>query len=247
MSGLRIYENAEELALKAARHFARLADQYVLGSGRFVVALAGGSTPRAMYSLLADEPFKDTVPWSAVYFFWGDERAVPPDHEDSNYRMAKDALLSKVPVPESHIFRMHAESADPNAAASDYSRQFETLLGSGSEPRLDLVLLGMGSDGHTASLFPNSPALKTDNEFVKANFVDKFQAYRITLTARAINLARNVTFLVSGEDKAEALHQVIEGKFQPDVLPSQLIQPRDGGLLWMVDRSAASLLQNPRI
>lgn len=247
MSGLRIYENAEELALKGARHFARLADQYVLGSGRFAVALAGGSTPKAMYSLLAEEPFRNTIPWESIYFFWGDERAVPPDHKDSNYRMAWQALLSKVPVEKSRIFRMQGENPDHEEAAKDYSRQLELVLGSSSEPCLDLVLLGMGNDGHTASLFPNSPALHANDQFVAANFVDKFQAYRITLTAKAINLARNVTFLVSGEDKAPALHQVLEGSLQPEVLPSQLIRPRDGGLLWMVDKAAAKLLQNPRI
>lgn len=244
---MRIYENAEELALKGARHFARLADQYVLGSGRFAVALAGGSTPKAMYSLLAEEPFRNTIPWESIYFFWGDERAVPPDHKDSNYRMAWQALLSKVPVEKSRIFRMQGENPDHEEAAKDYSRQLELVLGSSSEPCLDLVLLGMGNDGHTASLFPNSPALHANDQFVAANFVDKFQAYRITLTAKAINLARNVTFLVSGEDKAPALHQVLEGSLQPEVLPSQLIRPRDGGLLWMVDKAAAKLLQNPRI
>jgi len=247
MSGLRVYENAEELALKGARHFARLADQYVLGSGRFTVALSGGSTPKAMYAFLAKAPFQDTVPWSSIYFFWGDERAVPPEHQDSNYRMAKETLLSRVPVSESNIFRMRAENADPAESARDYSRQLQEILRSGSEPRLDLVLLGMGDDGHTASLFPFSPALKVTGEMVAANFVDKFQAYRITLTAKAINLARNVTFLVSGADKAEALQHVLEGPFQPDEFPSQLIRPDDGGLLWMVDKSAASLLQNPRI
>ena len=247
MSGLRIYEDAQELALKSARHFARLADQYVLGSGRFSVALAGGSTPKAMYSLLAEEPFIHTVPWESIFFFWGDERAVPADHIDSNYRMAMDAFLSKVSVPESHIFRMEAESSDPDDAARRYSQLLENLLGLNNAPRLDLVLLGMGADGHTASLFPHSPALKTDDKFVAANFVDRFQAYRMTLTAKAINLARNVTFLVCGEDKAEALQQVLEGQFQPELFPSQLVRPVNGGLLWMVDKAAASRLQNPRI
>ena len=242
---LRIYKDPAELALKAARHFSRLADQYVLGNGRFTVALAGGSTPRAMYSLLAEEPFLDTLPWNSVFFFFGDERTVPPDHPESNFRMAREALLSKVPVPDSNVFRIAGEEADPHAAAARYSEQLESFFAPDA-PRLDLVLLGMGTDGHTASLFPHSAALKSREEYVAANFVEQFQSHRITLTAKTINLARNVTFLVSGYDKAEALHRVIEDPFSPEELPSQLIRPNDGGLLWMVDEAAQSLLQNPR-
>jgi 6-phosphogluconolactonase len=242
---LRIYKDPAELAVKAARHFARLADQYVLGNGRFTVALAGGSTPKAMYSLLAEEPFLDTLPWKSVFFFFGDERTVPADHPDSNFRMASEALLSKVPVPASNVFRIVGEDADAHASAARYAEQLESFFAAGA-PRLDLVLLGLGTDGHTASLFPNSTALKSSEEYVVANFVEKFQRYRITLTAKTINLARNVTFLVSGYDKAEALHRVIEGPFNPDELPSQLIRPNDGGLLWMVDEAAQSLLRNPR-
>jgi 6-phosphogluconolactonase len=211
------------------------------------VALAGGSTPKKMYSLLAEEPFRDTVPWHSICFFFGDERTVPPDHAESNYRMAREALLSKVPISETNVFRMKAENPDTDQAAMDYAHILEKSLGTGSEPRLDLVLLGMGSDGHTASLFPHSTALKENERLVVANYVDRFQSYRITLTAKAINLARNVTFLVSGTDKAESLGRVLEGPFQPELLPSQLIRPSSGGLLWMVDKAAASLLQNPRI
>ena len=253
---IRVYHDADELALKAARLFARLADQYCIGSGRFTVALSGGSTPRKMLSILAEEPFLDTVPWGSIYFFWGDERAVPPSHPDSNYLMAHDALLSKVPVPSENIFRVPAELAEPERAAKEYS---ETLVhffltgGSGAAtaplsnvPRFDLVLLGMGPDGHTASLFPHTSALDNDEDIAVANYVEKLKAHRITLTARTINNARNVTFVVAGEDKAEALKRVIEGTSQPELYPSQLIRPRSGTLLWMVDEGAARLLSEQR-
>src|SRR5262245_53897140 len=256
-AAIRIYHDTEELALKAARHFARLADQYVLGCGRFTVALSGGSTPRAMLSLLASEPFRETVPWSSIYFFWGDERCVPPDHPDSNYRMANETLLSKVPVPRENIFRIPAEKADPDRAAEEYGAILTTffLAGPGATksgtaplsnvPRFDLILLGMGPDGHTASLFPHTSALEAVEQVAVANYVDKFKAHRITLTAATINNARNVTFVVAGDDKSEALKMVLEGSHQPDIYPSQLIHPSNGTLLWMVDEVAARLLTNP--
>jgi 6-phosphogluconolactonase len=249
---IRVYRDSDELALKAARRFARLADQYTIGSGRFTVALSGGSTPRKMFSILAEEPFLDTVPWSSIYFFWGDERCVPPDHADSNYRMAWETLLSKAPVPSENIFRVPAEVPDPNRAAEDYSQaltQFFLARASKSAtaplsnvPRFDLVLLGMGPDGHTASLFPHTAAIHKNESIVVANFIEKFNAHRITFTAATINNARNVTFVVAGADKADALKNVIEGSYQPELYPSQLIHPRNGTLLWMVDEAAARLL-----
>lgn len=254
-STVRVYRDNEELALKAARRFARLADQYVVGCGRFTVALSGGSTPRAMFSLLAEHPFADTVPWSSIYFFWGDERCVPPDHPDSNYRMANETLLSKVSVPAQNIFRIPAELTKPAQAAEQYAGSLSKFFLAGPDaagngtgplttlPRFDLVFLGMGPDGHTASLFPHSPALQAGEKIVVANYVEKFQAHRITLTAATINNARNVTFLVAGEDKAETLKNVLEGSDQPDLFPSQMIHPSNGTLLWMVDEAAARLLQ----
>lgn len=255
MTNLRIYHDPGELAVKAARRFARLADQYVIGCGKFTVALSGGSTPRAMLSLLAADPFLDTVPWQSIYFFWGDERCVPPDHPDSNYRMATEALLSKVPVPPENIFRIPAEKSDPALGAEEYAstltRFFLAGLGANRSgtaplsnfPRFDLVFLGMGPDGHTASLFPHTPALQANEQVVVANYVEKLGSYRITLTAATINNARNVTFLVAGEDKAEALRNVLEGSHQPDLYPSQLIRPANGTLQWMVDEAAARLLE----
>lgn len=248
---IRVYGNSRDLALEAAKDFARLADQYVIGLGRFTVVLSGGSTPRAMFSLLADEPFSKSVPWASIYFFWGDERAVPPTHSGSNYRMAKETLLSRVPVPPENIFRVPAELDDRECAAREYSdtiKQFfsgEAAPGTAplsTWPRFDLVLLGMGSDGHTASLFPRTPALRVLDQIAVSNYVEKLNAHRITLTATTINNARNVTFLVSGEDKAQVLKSVIEGPADPDTYPSQLIQPRSGRLTWLVDEEAAGML-----
>ena len=249
---VRVYRDAGEVALKAARHFARLADQYVVGGGKFTVALSGGSTPRAMFSLLAQAPFADTVPWDSIYFFWGDERCVPPDHADSNYRMARETLLSKVPVPAENVFRIPAERADPAGAADEYAATLINFFASGAQPqgtaplagvpRFDLIFLGMGPDGHTASLFPGTAALHVTDKVVVANYVEKFNAHRITLTAPTINNARNVTFVVAGPDKAEALREVLEGPYQPESYPSQLIRPQHGSLLWMVDEAAAARL-----
>lgn len=254
MTNLRIYHDPGELALKAARRFARLADQYVIGCGKFTVALSGGSTPRAMLSLLAAGPFVDTVPWESTYFFWGDERCVPPDHPDSNYRMATEALLSKAPVPPENIFRIPAEMSDPALAAEEYATTLTRFFLAGGNrsgtaplsnfPRFDLVFLGMGPDGHTASLFPHTPALQASEQIVVANYVEKLKSFRITLTAATINNARNVTFLVAGGDKADALRNVLEGPHQHELYPSQLIHPANGTLLWMVDKAAAQLLSN---
>jgi 6-phosphogluconolactonase len=253
-SQVRVYRDADELALKAARLFARLADQYVMGSGRFTVALSGGSTPRAMFSLLAAKPFLETVPWSSIYFFWGDERSVPPDHPDSNYRMADETLLSKVPAPPENVFRIPAELADPERAAEEYSTTLQMFFLTGPHaarsltaplstvPRFDLIWLGMGPDGHTASLFPHTTALNETSAIAVANYVPKFETHRITLTVPTINNARNVSFLAAGADKAETLKNVLEGPYQPDTYPSQLIKPGKGTLLWMVDEAAARLL-----
>jgi 6-phosphogluconolactonase len=247
---VRVYKDAQELALKAARRFARLADQYTVASGGFAVALSGGSTPKAMFSILAASPFLETVPWSSIYFFWGDERCVPPDHADSNYRMTHETLLAKVPVPEENVFRVPAEMEDHDRAAAAYSTTLTNFFlqrrdQSGTAPlsqlpRFDLVFLGMGPDGHTASLFPGTTALHAGEQIAVANFVEKFNSYRITLTAATINNARNVTFIAGGADKAEVLRNVLEGPYQPDLYPSQLIRPHNGSLLWMVDEAAAA-------
>jgi 6-phosphogluconolactonase len=196
-----------------------------------------------MFHHLASEPLRDTVPWSSIMFFWGDERSVGPDHPDSNYRTAFRGLLTHVPVRAENIFRMRGEADDLEQAAREYEETLHRLATSPADPpRLDLILLGMGADGHTASLFPGTTALDANDRLVVSNYVEKLNTSRLTLTARAINAARNVRFLVSGEDKAPALKAVLEGASEPRVYPSQLIHPIDGSLLWMTDEGAVSLL-----
>jgi len=240
-----VLPNAEELALEAARKFAEMAEASTKDGGRFTVALSGGSTPKAKFHALTEKPYADTVPWRSIYFFWGDERCVPPDHPDSNYRMANETLLSKVPVPRENIFRIPAEDEDHERAAASYSETLRKFF-AGERPALDLVFLGMGADGHTASLFPGTAALQAGDRIAAPNYVEKFQSWRITLTASAINMARSVIFLVAGADKAPALKEVIEGPRNPELYPSQLIEPSQGSLLWMIDEAAAkSLRENP--
>jgi 6-phosphogluconolactonase len=237
--------DAAELAREAARRFAELAVAFTSDAGRFTVALSGGSTPKAMFQILAEKPFADSLPWPSIYFFWGDERCVPPDHAESNYRMANETLLSKVPVPRENIFRIPAEDEDHERAAASYSETLRKFF-AGERPALDLVFLGMGADGHTASLFPGTAALQAGDRIAAPNYVEKFQSWRITLTASAINMARSVIFLVAGADKAPALKEVIEGPRNPELYPSQLIEPSQGSLLWMVDEAAAkSLREDP--
>lgn len=234
---------ADELAREAARRFAEMAETFTNDAGRFTVALSGGSTPKAMFQILAEKPYADTIPWRSIYFFWGDERCVPPDHAESNYRMANETLLSKVPIPRENILRIPAEDEDHERAADSYGETLREFFAQ-ERPDFDLVFLGMGPDGHTASLFPGTAALRVNDRVAMANYVEKFQSWRITLTANVINSARNIIFLVAGADKAPALKEVLEGPRNPELYPSQLIEPSHGSLLWMVDEAAAKLLSS---
>ena len=211
----------------------------------FTIALSGGSTPRGLHALLANDPaVRDRLPWHRLHFFWGDERHVPPDHPQSNYRMAYDTLLSLVPVPAENIHRVCTEEPDAALAAEKYEQELRAFFGLEADhlPRFNCILLGMGSDGHTASLFPGTEALHETKRLVAANWVEKFKAYRITLTVPVLNRADLVVFLVSGAEKAEALKAVLQGDYRPERFPAQLIQPGPGKLLWIVDRAAASCL-----
>jgi 6-phosphogluconolactonase len=187
---------------------------------------------------------RDQIPWDRVHFFWGDERRVPPDHPDSNYRMAFEAMLSKVPIPPANIHRMRAEDPDAHKAAEDYALEIRRFfnIARGKMPRFNCVLLGMGSDGHTASLFPGSPALGEQKRLVMANWVEKFQSYRITLTLPVFNHADLILFLVSGGEKAVTVKAVLAPAGAPDRYPAQRIQPSSGALIWFLDRSAAGRL-----
>ncbi len=232
--------DAAALAQKAAELFQQKAHEAIARSGRFTVVLSGGSTPKAMFALLASEPYRKEIDWAHVSIFWGDERCVPPDHADSNYRMTNEALLSQVPLPPNNVFRMHGED-DPAAAARAYSAQLRQYFQTESFPRFDLVFLGMGADGHTASLFPGTSALHAAaNEIAVENYVEKLKTYRLTLTAATINQARTIVFLVGGADKAATLHAVLQGEYQPELYPSHLIQPVNGTLLWVVDEAASA-------
>ena len=241
-----ICKDLAEISQKAADLFVQISKQAIQNSGRFAVALSGGNTPRALYSLLATNAYRSKIDWSKVHIFWGDERCVPPDDEQSNYRMARETLLLHVPIPEQNIHRVLAEMPDHNVAAEDYQRQLASFFQSESGlPRFDLILLGMGPDGHTASLFPGTAALQDTTHLVVANYVEKFGTFRITFTYPVINNAANVVFLVSGPDKAQVLKEVLEGKKQPELYPSQNVNPTNGNLLFLVDRDAASLLKIP--
>jgi 6-phosphogluconolactonase len=234
------YENLEAVSQAAAELFAARASTAVRDRGRFSVALAGGNTPRRAYELLAQKPLCDSVPWSQVHVFWGDERCVPPDDSRSNYRMAREALLDRVPVPAAQIRRMRGEG-DPEAAAAAYERELRQFFSDGKS-RFDLVLLGMGDNAHTASLFPGLPVLDELARWVAAVYIAELQMHRLTLTAPAINQAATIAFLVAGADKAQPLKEVLQGPRDPQRLPAQLIQPVDGELLWLVDKTAAARL-----
>ncbi|HEY6329346.1 MAG TPA: 6-phosphogluconolactonase [Blastocatellia bacterium] len=237
---LVVCKDAAVLSHKAAEHFVTSALNSVSSHGRFSVALSGGSTPRAMFSVLAEEPLRGQVPWASTFVFWSDERTVPPDNPDSNYKMAYDSLISQVPLPPENIHRMRGE-ADPNQAADEYQTELRQFFGPGL-PRFDLVLLGMGDDGHTASLFPGTAALAITDRLVAANYVPRMNTNRLTFTFATINAAAAVGFLVQGKSKAKILKEVLENRHRPEPLPSQLIAPTNGELLWMTDRDAVSQL-----
>lgn len=213
-------------------------------TNRFRVALSGGTTPRALNQLLSSPPYIDRVDWSKVDFFWGDERCVPATDPLSNYRMADETLLARVPISQSQIHRVPTELEDPDLIAARYEDDMREAFGlaGGEIPRFDLVYLGMGPDGHTASLFPHTRALSVTDHIVSSNYVPKLETFRITLTVPVINNAAVVVFLVAGADKATALSAVLEGPPNSDEYPAQLVAPADGDLYWLVDQAAAAQL-----
>jgi 6-phosphogluconolactonase len=234
---VHVYSSSEELSAAAAHEFAARAEEAIEERGRFAVVLAGGSTPEDMYGILARD-YMGRIDWSKVYVFFGDERSVPPHHEDSNLKMASEVLLDHVPVANVHRIR---GELPPEEAAEAYEEHLRKFFQPEDVPRFDLILLGIGADGHTASLFPGTPALEVHDRWVVANPVPRLDTTRITLTVAVINAARAVIFLVAGEDKAEALREILEGDADPRAYPAKLVQPPCGPE-WMVDRSAASLL-----
>jgi 6-phosphogluconolactonase len=236
-----VLPDSDTLAHEAARRFVELAVEAVDSRGRFSVALSGGSTPRALYRLLAEEPQRGQIPWKGVHLFWGDERCVPPDDPGSSFRVADEAFISRVPLPSDNVHRVRGELA-PEVAARAYANALDDFF-CGPHARLDLVLLGLGEDGHTASLFPGSDALHETARLiaaVRAHYQDR-PADRVTLTLPAINSARHVLFLVTGSGKARIAQAVLEG--DQGLYPAQQVRPTAGALTWLLDAAAASRLQ----
>ncbi len=247
-SKIAVLEDAQAVAHHAADVFVALVEEAAHEGRPFRVALSGGSTPKLLYQRLSSDEYRDQVDWRVISFFFGDERWVPPTDPESNYGLARDELFSKVPVDEKKIFPMPTVGLSPDEAAAQYQdilrREFGTPQG--QIPQFDLIFLGMGDDGHTASCFPGTEALGVRHMLVTANFVPKFNTYRITLTPPVLQAGKEVVFMVAGEGKAPALHEVLQGEYNPDMYPSQLLRDAQGEVIWLVDRAAASQLEGPQ-
>jgi 6-phosphogluconolactonase len=233
-----IVRDVGELARKAAEQFVALAGAAVARAARFAVALSGGSTPRALYELLGSTEYRERIDWRHVHLFWGDERCVPPDHSESNFRMARKIWISQIQIPAENIHRMEGEK-EPRAAAAAYEQELQQFFAPapGQMPRFDLILLGVGADGHTASLFPGNAALDEQERFVVADYVEKLKAHRVTLTLPVINAAAQVTLLVSGASKAAVVRRILRGS-ETAKLPAAKVRPANGSLAWLITKDA---------
>jgi 6-phosphogluconolactonase len=240
MTAIRVLPDPAALAEAAARHVVESARAAIDARGAFSIALSGGSTPRDLHLRLSKAPLADQISWRHVHVFFGDERCVPPDDSQSNYHMAQETLLTRVPIPPEQIHRMRGE-LPPESAAESYARELENFF-QNDPPRLDVILLGMGDNGHTASLFPHLTAVHEHKAWVVAEYVSEVSMWRITLTPPVLNLGRDVIFLVSGAAKAAMLAQVLEGPYAPDERPAQVVRPSPGELTWLVDAAAAAEL-----
>lgn len=240
---INIYQDKEKLAEKLAEYFVELAEKSIQDHGKFTVALSGGSTPKALYSLLATDEYAQKISWDKVYMFWGDERCVSHESKDSNYRMVNEALISKVPIPKENVFATQGQDRNPEESAKQYEQTIKDFFANHSRkyPVFDLVLLGLGPEGHTASMFPGSLALTEPEKIFMAVYVEKLSANRLTLTLKAINAAKNICFIVAGEDKAEILSAILTktSANDKDKLPAACIHPNAGHLNWFIDRQAS--------
>ncbi len=234
-----VYLDSQSFIDGAADFISDLATQSIAERGRFTIALSGGGTPRPIYARLATADYRDRIDWSKVHVFFGDERCVPPDDARNNYRMAREALLDHIALPADNIHRIQGE-IDPAQAALIYEQELQRLFRTSTFPAFDLICLGLGDNGHTASLFPGTAALREQDRWVVAQYVEVMTTWRVTFTAPLINAARHIAFLVEGAGKAEVLWCVLKGPYQPDVLPAQLIQPVNGQLHWLIDAAAAA-------
>ncbi len=240
---VRMFQDLEEMSRVAAELFAMLSKKSIASRGRFVVALSGGSTPHRLYSLLGSPWYRNNIDWPRVYIFWTDERCVPKDHPESNYRFAHEAFLSRVPLPAQNIYRIRGED-EPGKAAEAYEDELRNFFGGPGAIVFDLIILGVGEDGHTASLFPGSPALAERMRPAVPVYLEEPKINRVTLTLPVLNHATQVLFLASGRAKAGAVHEIVEDG-NPKQYPAGLVQPLLGSAVWMIDREASSALVKP--
>lgn len=242
---IKIFRTIQELNFFAAEKFIAIGQTAIEKNGKFTVGLAGGSTPKSLYQLLTTDEFRHKINWQKVFFFFGDERNVLPDSDESNFRMANENLFEPLNISSENIFRWQTELKDTEKTADNYKNLIVKFfdLAKNEFPRFDLILLGMGDDGHTASLFPLTDALNETENIAVSNHVEKLDTNRLTFTFPTINNASNVVFLVGGAAKANALREVLEGEFQPEKFPSQNVNPKDGNLFWLIDAPAARFLK----
>ncbi|KHE92435.1 MAG: 6-phosphogluconolactonase [Candidatus Scalindua rubra] len=237
---IHVYPNKEKLVAATAEHVADCIEQAIQQNGLCNVALSGGNTPGGVFSLLASSPYRGCVDWSRLHLFWGDERMVPPEHPDSNFRMVQETLLDHIKIPDKNVHRMRGEIA-PELAAEEYAELLDVHF-KGSLPCFDLILLGLGEDGHTASLFPDTDAVEECEKHVVAVFVPKLSAWRVTLTLPVLNAARKILFLVSGKSKSEMLQRIMSNKQPAKEIPATMVNPQNGELHWMLDSDATVLI-----
>ena len=241
---IKIFASIDELDEFAANEFVRIGKESIAARGQFTVALSGGSTPKKLNALLASDKFRSKIEWRKIHFFFGDERFVAPASDESNFRMANETLFSKLEIPKENIHRFLTESGDAKSVAEKMENEIKAFfnLEKNEFPRFDLIFLGMGDDGHTASLFPETAALNEEKKIVAENYVPKFDTFRLTFTYPAINNARNIIFLIAGNDKAAVLREILEGTEKPEKFPSKKVNPENGKLLFLLDQKAAAIL-----
>ena len=240
---IAIYDDKHTLSQHAAEYIMRIANESIDLHGHFTIALTGGTTPGEVYSLIGSEPFRSQIDWQLVHIFWGDERCVPHNSPESNFYLAQEVLLDKIAIPKSQIHPMPADQLDREAASQTYSIEMQNTFDTNGIPSFDLIHLGMGPEGHTASLFPHQVSLHEKHRLVMPVSVPKPPPDRLTFTPPLLNAARNVLFLVTGSEKADALHAVLEGEYQPDEYPAQIVRPTHGEVVWMLDKDAAKNLR----
>jgi len=238
---IKVFDNVNELSKAAADLILDISNRETEKKGNFSLVFSGGSSPKQTYKNLSQSFYKDKIPWNKTFLFWGDERFVPEDDPQNNFKMTNDILIKKIPVPRNQIFPISTKGKPVNCALQ-YEETIKNFF-KGKTSSFDLIILGLGDNGHTASLFPNTEVLNEKERLVKEVFVKELNMYRITLTAPVINKAKNILFIVFGEDKAETISKVIEGNFDSQNLPAQLIKPDDGTIRWFIDKSAASKLK----